>query len=153
MCHPNGLAGDSTSPSLQQNLTGIYSWFRLLASHYPTKVHVVESIGRTHSGRNIMAVHVSDWSDGHTGKSNKPKVYLQCLLHASETSGCSWFRVSVVSVFLTLIISHNRRVDHRPSLYVHCMESSIGHVIRHQCKNTVSVNASTIHVRYTVRPR
>lgn len=95
---PEGPAVECWSFLSQHNLTGTYSWYRLLASHYPTKVHIVESIGRTHQGRDIMAVHVSDWSDGHAGKSNKPKVYLQCLLHASKTN-LTWLAQNQVCMF------------------------------------------------------
>lgn len=38
------------------------------------------SIGKTHFGRDIMAVHITDESaSGH-----KPKLYFQCLLHARK---------------------------------------------------------------------
>ena len=42
-------------------------------------MNVNVSIGKTYFERDIMAVHITDRSvNGH-----KPKIYLQCLLHAS----------------------------------------------------------------------
>ena len=69
----------------QHNLSAIYQWHRLLASNYPMRVHLVDSIGKTQQGKDIMAVHISDWTTA-AGDKPKAKVYLQCLLHASKNS-------------------------------------------------------------------
>ena len=71
---------------MQHNLSSIYHWYRLLANQYPSRVRVVESIGTTQQGRDIMAVHISDWTNGGSTATKRPKVYLQCLMHASECS-------------------------------------------------------------------
>ena len=60
------------------------------------------SIGKTYFERDIMAVHITDRSvNGH-----KPKIYLQCLLHASmyvciSISNPSRTVPSVLSQYLT----------------------------------------------------
>ena len=66
--------------SMQHNLTEIYRWFRKLALEHSSTVAVNASIGKTHFGRDIMAVHITDRS----APAHKPKIYLQCLLHARK---------------------------------------------------------------------
>lgn len=71
--------GTSSLNLLQHNVTEIYKWFRTLSLEHPSTVTVNVSIGKTYFERDIMAVHITDRSvNGH-----KPKIYLQCLLHAS----------------------------------------------------------------------
>ena len=60
-------------------MTEIYKWFRTLLLEHPSTVTVNVSIGKTYFERDIMAVHITDKSVTR----HKPKIYLQCLLHAS----------------------------------------------------------------------
>ena len=65
---------------LQHNLTEVYSWFRELADAHVAMVTLNTSIGRSHYGRNIMSVSITDRSVSE----HKHKIYFQCLLHASK---------------------------------------------------------------------
>ncbi|XP_065888806.1 carboxypeptidase B-like [Dysidea avara] len=62
------------------NLSEIEGWYKTLAAKHSDLVFINESIGVTHRKKNIFAVHI-----GYGKKpSNRPKIYLQCLLHARE---------------------------------------------------------------------
>ena len=79
LIYRNIALGTSSLNLLQHNVTEIYKWFRTLSLEHPSTVTVNVSIGKTYFERDIMAVHITDRSvNGH-----KPKIYLQCLLHAS----------------------------------------------------------------------
>ena len=67
--------------SIQHNRSDIYEWFQLLSQEHPSKIEVT-TIGRTYSDREIIAVKISDGAST-TNSHEKPKIYLQCLLHAS----------------------------------------------------------------------
>ena len=59
----------------------MYTWFEELSTNYPSRIDLVRSIGQTYSNRDILAVKITQNSD--TDTTNKPKVYMQCLLHPS----------------------------------------------------------------------
>ena len=58
-------------------------WYEELASSHPNLVRLVPSIGKTHYQRDIPALHITH-KPSLDAASLRPKIYLQCLMHASE---------------------------------------------------------------------
>ena len=71
---------------VQLNYSAMVDWYETLASQHPSTVTLVPSIGKTHYGRKIMALHFTDNSPHVVAGSveNRPVVYIQCLLHARK---------------------------------------------------------------------
>lgn len=67
---------------LQHNYSEIRNWSEAMATHHPALVRYVPSIGHSHRGVPIFALHVTN--DTQNVTDDKPKIYVQCLLHASE---------------------------------------------------------------------
>lgn len=73
---------------MQLNYSVMVEWYETLAANHPTTVTLVPSIGTTHYGRKIMALHFTDKKTPHVvgDKAEKrPIVYVQCLLHARKS--------------------------------------------------------------------
>ena len=73
---------------IQHNYDDMVKWYKELAEKNKDLVIFYDNIhqsSKTHEGRNIPAVHITDdVKDEKKGNSLKKKVYFQCLIHASE---------------------------------------------------------------------
>lgn len=58
----------------------MYYWYQKLSEDYPYIVRLHKTIGKSYYERDIMALHFTDRSE----LEDKPKIYLQCLLHSSK---------------------------------------------------------------------
>ncbi len=64
---------------MQHPLNEIETFFKDLAKKYATSMKV-EGIGNTEMDNSIYAVHITD----NLKNTDKPKIYIQCLVHASK---------------------------------------------------------------------
>lgn len=84
-----------------------------LSLSHPSLINLHPSIGKTYYERDIFAVHVTDKASVRAGE-QRPKVYIQCLLHPSECMGvCSaaWLQTVTYGPY-SLILKGCRRVGH-----------------------------------------
>lgn len=66
---------------MQHPLNEIETFFKDLAKKYKNLVKIVDSIGGTTLKKRIIAVHITD---SLKDMQEKPKIYIQCLVHASK---------------------------------------------------------------------
>ena len=68
--------------NFQHDFPTITKWYKKLSQDHSGLVKVQDSIGVTEEGRHLSAVHIT--ADAQDMATNKPKFYMQCLIHASE---------------------------------------------------------------------
>jgi murein tripeptide amidase MpaA len=63
----------------------IKEWYKSLAEEYKDLVEYVASIGESHEGRELFALHLTSNNNNNNNKDQKkPQVYFQCQIHARE---------------------------------------------------------------------
>ena len=89
--------------TMQHPLNEIETFFRDLAEKHDNLVKFVDSIGKTTLKKRMFAVHITD-SDNDVQE--KPKIYIQCLVHASKYYSLHELQPCIHSTPLILIM-HN----------------------------------------------
>lgn len=84
----------------------IKQWFAALAKANDQIVHLNPSIGRTHDKRDIFALHFSGAAKQARTRAAKPKIWVQCLIHARE-----WISGSVCQAIAAELAAGYRRGD------------------------------------------
>ena len=64
----------------QHNLSSMYHWYLKLSEDHPDTVRLNKTIGKSSHEREIAALHFTEKSE----HKDKPKIFMQCLLHSSE---------------------------------------------------------------------